>query len=132
MEIILPGFNIEAAIDSQWKSIKDKEITIQADRQLAEEAAVAALTKQFANELDACLEERIKTSLNIQVLPPKEISVFSVCAYFEFQNIGFYLRRHPKNYWEISYKEQLIPASADFLQKQLLSELGKVKNASVI
>lgn len=129
MEIVLPGFNIETAIDNQWKSIKDKEITIQADRQIAEESAAAVLIRQFQNELNGCIENNAQSSLNFKILPPKEISVFSVCAYFEFMGIGFYLRRHVQNYWEICYQDQIIPASADFLQKQLFSELGKVKNS---
>ena len=128
MEIILPGFNIEAAIDSQWKSINEKESAIQTYRSSAEQAASELLIKQFENELNSCLDSNIQSSLKLKVLPPKEISVFSVCAYFEFTGIGFYLRRHPQNYWEICYQDQIIPASADFLQKQLLSELGKVKN----
>jgi hypothetical protein len=128
MEIILPGFNIEAAIDSQWKSINEKENAIQDYRLSAEQSAAELLTKQFENELNSCLDSNIQSSLQIKVLPPKEVSVFSVCAYFEFMSIGFYLRRHAQNYWEICYQEQIILASADFLQKQLLCELGKVKN----
>ncbi|MGF1991865.1 MAG: hypothetical protein RMY62_028915 [Nostoc sp. ZfuVER08] len=128
MEIILPGFNIEAAIDSQWKSVNEKENAIQTYRLSAEQGATELLTKQFENELNSCLDSNIQSSLNLKILPPKEISVFSVCAYFEFKGVSFYLRRHPQNYWEISYQEQVIPASADFLQKQLLCELGKVKN----
>ncbi|MBG1267749.1 hypothetical protein [Nostoc sp. WHI] len=127
MEIFLPGFNIDAAIDSQWKSANDKEIAIQTDRKTAEETAAAVLVKQFQNELNGCIESNAQASLNLKILPPKEISIFSVCAYFEFMNIGFYLRRHAQNYWEICYQDQIVPASADFLQKQLFSELGKVK-----
>lgn len=127
MEIILPGFNIEDAITSQWQSNIAKSEVIARDRQDAEETAIKALTQQFKRELDTYLDGNIQSSLNIKVVPPKEIAVLSVYAIFTYSNNEVVLKRDTQN-WEIALGSKTIVTSPDLLQKTLLLELGRLKN----
>jgi len=127
MEIILPGFNIEDAITSQWQSNIAKSEAIEGDRQDAEETATKALTQQFKRELDTYLDSNIQSSLNVKVIPPKEIAVLSVYAIFTYLNSEIILKRDSQN-WEIVFGGKTIVTSPDLLQKTLLLELGRLKN----
>lgn len=129
MEIVLPGFNIDDAIDAHWKSTQTKADTIQRDRQAAETAALDILTKQFRNELDGCLDSVFQSSLNLKIVTPKEISALSVYATFDFMGTEIVLKRNAQN-WEITFNNKTISCSLDLLQKTILLELGKLKNAS--
>lgn len=128
MEVLLTQFTIDDAIDVQWTSTKSRQENIQRDRQVAEETAINALTKQFENELNGCLDNACKGALGIKVIAPKELSALAVMAVFEYSNIQFLLMREYDT-WQLAFNGKKISCSADILQKTILIELGKIKNA---
>ncbi|MBE9210238.1 hypothetical protein IQ244_27820 [Nostoc sp. LEGE 06077] len=127
MEIILPQFNIEEAINSAWQANQAKAEIINGDRQKAEETAINALTGQFKKELDTYLDSGIQSSLKIKIVPPTEILVFSVYAVFDYSGQEIKLKRDSQN-WEIGINEKSMVMPADLLRQTLLLELGKLKN----
>ncbi|MBW4644757.1 MAG: hypothetical protein KME23_17640 [Goleter apudmare HA4340-LM2] len=129
MEIILPQFKIDDAIDTQWKSVQSRNENIQRDRHGAEEIALNALTKQFESELNGCLDNALRSSLSIKILPPKEISALSVVAVFTYLDTQILLKRDEQN-WELAFNGRKIACTPDMLQKTILLELGKIKNKS--
>lgn len=126
MEIILQGSNIDNFIDSQIKAIQDRNTNISNDRKAAEEAAIISLVRQFQNELSTFIDTAVQSSLPLQFLPPKELSVYSVCASFVYSEVTGYLRRTPTG-WEITYLDQIVGTDSENLQKQLLIELSKIR-----
>lgn len=130
MEVILPGSSIESLIDTQVKTEKERNANITNQRKEAENTANIALIRQFQNELSTFLDSTVISSLPLQFPPPKEVSVYSVCAFFEYMKVGVYLRRSIDN-WEISYDGHLIAVEADSLQKQLLIELSKIREKAM-
>lgn len=127
MEIILPQFNIDEAIDAHWRSVQSRSENIQRDRQSAEETGINALTKQFETEINGCLEAPFQKALGLKVVPPKEISALSVSAVFNYMGNEILLRRD-EQHWKISFNGRDITCSPDMLQKTILLELGKIKN----
>jgi hypothetical protein len=127
MEIVLPAFNIDDAINSHWQASKLKLETIQRDRQEAESSAVNGLTQQFQRELDTYLDSNIQKSLNLKIVPPTQIDALSVCATFQFSNTEITLKRSDN--WEISLNNSTLICPPELLQKTLLLELGKLKNS---
>ncbi|WGV25965.1 hypothetical protein [Halotia branconii] len=127
MEIILPRFNIDEAIDSHWKSTQNKANTIQRDRKSAEELALSTLINQFRNELSGCLDTTFQTSLNLRVVSPKEIAALAVYAIFSFMEVEIILKRDDQ-FWEITFGGRSVSCPADMLQKTILTELGKIRN----
>lgn len=126
MEIHLPGTNIESVIDAQVNSAREKLSNIRNDRKVAEETSALALTKQFQNELNTYLDSSILSSLQIQVLPPKELSFLSVTATFSYLNISIYIKRTIDD-WEIAYGGNFANVSGEMLQTQLIYELSKIR-----
>lgn len=127
MEILLPQFNIEEVINSAWQANQAKAEIINGDRQKAEETAINALTGQFQKELDTYLDSGIQSSLKTKVVPPTEISIFSVYAVFEYFGQEIKLKRDNQT-WEIIVNEKSIVVPPDLLRQALLLELGKLKN----
>ncbi|MCC5640320.1 hypothetical protein LC593_31700, partial [Nostoc sp. CHAB 5844] len=127
MEIILPQFNIEEAIDSAWQANQAKTEIINSDRQKAEETAINALTGQFKKEFDTYLDSSIQSSLNIKIIPPTELAVFSVYAVFDYSGKAIKVKRDSQN-WEIFIDEKSTVVSPDLLKSTLLLELGKLRN----
>jgi hypothetical protein len=127
MEIILPSFNIDDAIKSQWQATAAKTEIITSDRQKAEETAVKLLVDQFQKELDTFVDGNIQKSLNFKIVPPKEINVLSVVGIFNYLDNEFLLKRDSQN-WEISFGGRSVLSPPDLLQKTLLLELGRIKN----
>ncbi|MBD2365180.1 hypothetical protein H6G36_29185 [Anabaena minutissima FACHB-250] len=126
MEIILRQFNIEDVINSHWQSAQSKTTSIQRDREEAEKTAVNALIQQFKKELDTYLEQSVQSALNINVIPPQNIAVFSVFGIFRYLDVEFILVRNAQQ-WEISFNGKTVASSPELLQKTILLELGKMK-----
>ncbi|MCC5635649.1 hypothetical protein LC593_07250, partial [Nostoc sp. CHAB 5844] len=126
MEIILPQFNIEEAIDSAWQANQAKTEIINSDRQKAEETAINALTGQFKRELDTYLDSSIQSSLKIHIVPPTEISVFGVYAAFEYSGQKVEIKRDSQN-WEIMINDKNMVIPPELLRQTLLLELGNLK-----
>jgi hypothetical protein len=127
MQIILPNFNIDDAINSHWQSFQTKTETIQRDREEAEKTAVNALTQQFKRELDTYLDSSMQSALNLTIITPKIISVLGVFATFHYLDVEFMLKRDAQQ-WDISFNGKTVTTSPELLQKTILFELGKFKS----
>lgn len=136
MEIVsFNSFNLEATIDFVWSNWKQKQDNFVNAQQMAEQEASKLLASQFQLDLDDCLDRQFQTALNLQILPSKEFSVFSVTAYFNYKGVSFYLCRVrilDTLHWELNYLSKSIPCLPEFLKTQILIELGRIKNDSVL
>jgi hypothetical protein len=129
MEILLPQFDIEKAIASNWEANKTKLQIIETDRETAFETATNALRQQFQRELDTYLDGNIQKSLTLRIFGLDKLDVFAPYAVFVYDNNEFVVNRDAQNNWKITSNLGTITTTGDLLQKTFLLELGRLKKA---
>lgn len=126
---IATKFNLDEVVNSTYSDWQIKQELSSISQMEAEQKATELLINQFKNQLNDVLQPEIQEALSINVRLLS--NTFIVEGVFEFLEKKCVITRNSSNgssYWTFSYDNIFITCFPDSFQKQMIIELGKIKN----
>ncbi|OKH47300.1 hypothetical protein NIES2101_23975 [Calothrix sp. HK-06] len=122
-------FNLDETVDTVYRDWQIKQELAFISQSEAEQKATELLINQFKNQLNDVLQSEFQEALNIQVrLLSNTFTVEGVFEYLEKKIVMTRNVLHEGAYWFLSYDNMHLVCFPDSFQKQLIIELGKIKN----